>query len=218
MRKLIGKFTLLSSVALMAACTKEAPKEETDTMVEGPTAEAQAATAPEMLASLKADAVVGLNVPITIQLDPNGNPKFMGGNQSGIVCKNPMCQPPSLQDKSFSYDGSGNVSVNNWPGAVQFVITVSAPGYQFPEDPTQAVAIVAGTTPPNKGAWNSEFTNPIGSADRTTISFTDKNGQNGTWEYSVTVQNIATKQLVTLDPRVENTGVGNKEPEIPVKQ
>jgi hypothetical protein len=218
MRKLIGKFTLLSSVALMAACTKEAPKEETKAVVEAPTAEAQAATATEMLASLKVDAVVGLNVPISIKLDPNGKPIFMGSNQSGIVCKNPDCQPPSLQDKSFSMDADGNVSVNNWPGAVQFVFTIDAPGYLFPTDPSQAAAIVAGSGKPKKGEWDKEFTSPVGSPDRMTLSFSDKNGKNGTWEYSITVQNTATGQLVTVDPTISNGGIETREPEIPVKQ
>ncbi len=187
MRKLIGKFTLLSSVALMAACTKEAPKEETKDMAEAPSLEAQAATATEMLASLKVDAVVGLNVPISIKLNPNGKPIFMGSNQSGIICKNLMCKPPSLQDKSYRMDADGNVSVNNWPGEVQFVFTIDAPGYLFPTDPNQAAAIVVGSGKPKKGDWDKEFTIPIGSPDRTTLSFTDKNGKNGVWEYSITI-------------------------------
>ena len=212
MRKLIVKSILLCSVALIAACAKQAPKDDTEAVVEAPNAEALAA-AEAMLTSLKAPAAEGLNIPITIQLDPNGNPKFIGSNGSGISCVNPMCQPPSLKDKSFGYDSDGNVVLSNWSGSVQFIISVNAPGYLFPSDPNQAVAIVAGTSAPGKGQWNSQFTNPIGTPDRKTISFSDKNSQNGVWEYSVTVQNTATGKLVTLDPRVENNGTGNMEPE-----
>ena len=214
MHNMIGRATLLCGVALLAACSQsEAPKEQTEALVATPNAEAMAAAAATMLAELKAPAAEGLNVPVTIQLDANGNPKFMGSNGSGIICQNPMCQPPSLKDKSYGFDGNGNLTLNNWDGAVQFIITVAAPGYSFPSDPSQVVAIVAGTAPPGKGQWNSQFTNPIGTPDLKTISFSDKNSQNGVWEYSVTIQNDATKQLVTLDPKVTNGGIGNKEPE-----
>jgi hypothetical protein len=215
MKKLPGSVALLCGIVLLSACSKtEPPKEEAEALVEAPKTDAEAQVAAEtMLTSLKASAAEGLNVPVTIQLNSNGKPAFLGSNGAGIICKNPMCQPPSLKDRSYGFDSSGNLTLNNWDGAVQFIITVAAPGFSFPTDPSQAVAIVAGTSAPGKGQWNSQFTNPIGTPDLKTISFSDKNSQNGVWEYSVTIQNNATKELVTLDPTVKNGGVGNMEPE-----
>jgi hypothetical protein len=186
MKNVMGSAALLCGFMLLGACSKsEPPKEEPEVLAEAPKSEAEAQAAAEtILTSLKAPAAVGLNVPVTIQLDKNGNPVFMGSTGSGIICGNPMCQPPSLKDKSYGFDSNGDLTLNNWDGAVQFIITVAAPGYSFPTDPTQAVAIVAGTAPPGKGQWNSQFTNPIGSPDLKTISFSDKNSQNGVWEYS----------------------------------
>lgn len=212
MTSIIGRAVPLSAAVLLASCTPEAPNKESEAATEAPMREAEAGAAEAMLASLKAKAAVGLNVPITIQLDANGNPKFLGSNGSGIICGNPMCQPPTVKDKSYSYDGGGNVVLDNWDGAVQFVITVAAPGYLFPTDVSQAVAITAGNGRPGKGAWNSQFTQPVESPDRTTISFSDKNSQDGVWEYGVWIQNTATGQLVPLDPKVTNGGIGTKEP------
>ena len=198
MRKMIGSTALLCGISLLAGCgDRDTPKAEQEASVEAPKTAADAAT---MLTSLKADAVEGLNVPVTIQLDKNGNPQFIGSVGSGIVCGNPDCQPPSLNDKSFGFDGAGNLILNNWGGRVNFIVTVAAPGWWFPKEPRQAIAVAAGIAPPGKDQWDPTFVRPTGTPDRLTVTFGDTNTTDGVWEYSVTIQNKTTNEFRDAGP------------------
>jgi hypothetical protein len=184
-------------LALAGACTPAAEE-----------AAAPAAAVESLVSEPAAPAEQDLNASINIALNPTtGLPIFFGGSQGGMTCNNP---PDCTQFSGYSIDGNGDVVLNSWPGKVNFIITISADGYVFNPDGRQAVMLGDGTNPPPPGSWDQEFTPPVVSADQKTLTFTDTNGANGVWEYSVVVTNSATGQTVTLDPSVRNNGVGTR--------
>lgn len=187
-------------LALVGACTPAAEEAAKPAEVESLVAEPDAGSQ-----SPQGD----LTVPLSVSLSPTTNlPVFApGGSQGGMSCLNP---PDCTRWSGYSFSSNGDVEVDNWPGQVHFVITIAADGYVFNTDGRQAVMLGDGTSPPPPGSWDNEFTPPVVSADQKTLTFTDTNGENGTWEYSVIVTNAATGQTTTIDPSVKNTGVGSK--------
>jgi len=133
----------------------------------------------------------------------SGNHQTSGGGMSGGIVK-----------------GSGELDLSGMPkGDVDISIfledEVWNAGYRFPSDVYQAVAIVY--YPPNsstapepvfgQGNWPSEFDAPSFTEGKKKLVFVDKDDDNSTYEYSITVIKPGGERVV-LDPKIKNTGNG----------
>ncbi|NNE41339.1 MAG: hypothetical protein HKN14_10535 [Marinicaulis sp.] len=147
----------------------------------------------------------------------NGAPKFVG--ESSVTCNpNGQCGNSS----GISLNGiSGDIDLSHFPaGDVALSISIGDDaynaGWRFPSDPFQAVAMIiypqTGPKPTpvfGAGSWpTAEFGAPAVSSDLKTLTFTDKDDDTETYEYSVAINGPSGR--VVLDPKVQNGGVGNR--------
>ena len=172
--------------------------------------------AAEPMVMAEMEAVQGNSSNISIGI-VNGAPKFVG--ESSVMCHpNGQCG----QSSGISLNGiSGDIDLSHFPpGDVALSISIGADaydaGWRFPSDPYQAVAMIiypqTGPKPTpvfGAGSWpTAEFGAPAVSGDLKMLSFTDKDDDTDTYEYSIAINGPGGR--IVLDPKVQNGGVGTR--------
>lgn len=209
---IVRNMAIVASVAAigLGACAKKAEES-------APAADAvEAAPAEEPMVeaeTMAADAAPIGSANITVTM-VNGVPAF-GSVSEGA------CAPGGGCVGGINTNAAGNVDLSGFPPGditinVNLDSTVTGAGYSFPSDPYAAVAIVvippnSTTTPtPNFGQayWPAEFDAP--SVSGVTLSFVDKEDDQQAYEYAINLVVPGGGGLLTLDPRIQNSGSGNK--------